>query len=91
MHLRNHTQMLPSLIKESHWWSTCAKGADIRGCKARTEGEYLRTFLRVKEAAAANLEVATADTSADYAAVRQRAARQGRCIQSLCTAPLRFP
>lgn len=66
-YLRYHPQYLPGLKKEPHWFSVCQSNINAPHCEAKNETQYLRDFLRIKEAAASKLEFATLDASADYA------------------------
>ena len=65
--LRHHYQYLPGLLKEPHYFSVCQSNVNAPHCEAKNETQYLRDFLRIREAAESKLELATMDASADYA------------------------
>jgi hypothetical protein len=67
-YLDQHPQFLRSLNDNPHYFTACKSVPDSPMCAFTGEGPYLRDVMRVKEAAAMRLEVATADTSDDYAA-----------------------
>jgi hypothetical protein len=66
-HLRLHPQFLPSVTKESHWFSACRSSITNKFCRAKSVREYLLYFLKIQEAALGGLEKATIDASVDYA------------------------
>lgn len=66
-YLRYHPQYLPGIKKEPHWFSVCQSNINAPHCEAKNETQWLRDFLRIKEAAESRLEMATLDASADYA------------------------
>lgn len=66
-HLRSHPQFLPSVSKESHWFTVCRNSRKNTNCRAPSLRNYLLQFLRIQDAALGGLERATIDASVDYA------------------------
>ena len=66
-YLRHHPEYLFGVLKESHWFSQCKVNISSHNCHARSEGQYMRDYLRLKEAAKGGLQKVTFDASVDYA------------------------
>ena len=66
-YLSHHPQFLRGNIDNPHWFTACKPGETTKICRASSEEEYVKEVLRVKEAAALQIEAATVDASNDYA------------------------
>jgi hypothetical protein len=60
---------MPPPRREPHFFTACVSDPGGRRCRAATDADYLRRFLRLENATAGGLAHATYDASADYAAV----------------------
>lgn len=67
LHLRAHPEYLPSVVKESHFFTVCRNFPAHHYCMAHNTSHYIRDFLKSKEAAASRLNKVSADASVDYA------------------------
>lgn len=79
-YLRGHPEYLPSILKEAHYFTACQKSWNDSNCKANSTQDYIRNFLRIKDAAEDGLLSATVDASVDYAWKGEELAREIRKV-----------
>jgi hypothetical protein len=66
-YLRGHPEYMPSVLKESHYFTACAKSWNDSNCKANSTQDYIDNYLRISDAVDKGLTAATVDASVDYA------------------------
>ena len=66
-YLRGHPEYMPSVLKEAHYFTSCAKSWSEPNCKANSTQDYIDNYLRIADAADNGLMAATVDASVDYA------------------------
>lgn len=66
-YLRGHPEYMPSVLKEAHYFTACAKSWNDTNCKANSTQDYIDNYLRIADAVDNGLKAATVDASVDYA------------------------
>lgn len=66
-YLRGHPEYMPSVLKEAHYFTACAKSWNDTNCKANSTQDYIDNYLRISDAVDNGLMAATVDASVDYA------------------------
>jgi hypothetical protein len=66
-YLRGHPEYMPSVLKEAHYFTACAKSWNDTNCKANSTQDYIDNYLRISDAVDSGLTAATVDASVDYA------------------------
>ena len=66
-YLRGHPEYMPSVLKEAHYFTACAKSWNDTNCKANSTQDYIDNYLRISDAVDNGLTAATVDASVDYA------------------------